>query len=52
MCNSKATEICPNQLADLLGILFTEDSLKIKNGLELVSGPHFSCNFLIEKIIL
>ena len=42
MCNSKAIKICPNQHADLHRILFTEDSLKIKKGLELVSRPHFS----------
>ena len=30
------------QHADLLRIGFTEDSLKIKKGLELVSRPHFS----------
>ena len=35
--NSKAFEICPNQHADLLRIVFTEDSLKIKKGLGLVS---------------
>ena len=52
MCNTKAIEICPNQHADLLEILFTEDSLKIKKGLELVSRPHFSYNFLIKKCIL
>ena len=51
MCNSKAIEICPNQHADLLGILFT-DSLKIEKGLELVYRPHFSYNFLIKKCIL
>ena len=49
MCNSKAITICPNQHADLLRILFTEDSLKIKKGLELVSTPNFSCDFLIRK---
>ena len=42
ICNSKAFEICPNQHADLLRIIFTEDSLKIKKGLGLVSRPHFS----------
>ena len=50
MCNSKATEIRPDQHADLLGILFTEDSLKIKKGLELVSRPHFSYNFLLKNV--
>ena len=42
ICNSKAFEICSNQHADLLRIVFIEDSLKIKKGLELVSRPHFS----------
>ena len=28
---------------------FTEDSLKFKNGLELVSRSHFSLNVLIHK---
>ena len=46
----KAIKICPNQHAELLGILFPEDSLKIKKGLELVSGPYYSYNFLIKKI--
>ena len=40
--NSKAFEICPNQHADLLRIVFTKDSLKIKRGLGLVFRPHFS----------
>ena len=40
--NSKAFKICPNQHADLLRIVFTKDSLKIKKGLGLVSRPHFS----------
>ena len=48
MCNSKAVEICPNRHADLLRFLFTEDYLKIKKGLKLVSWPHFSHNFLIK----
>ena len=43
-------KICPNQHAELLGMLFIEDSLKIKKGLELVSRPHFSYNFLIKKL--
>ena len=42
LCFSKTIEICPNQHADLLTFLFTEDSLKIKKGLELVSRSHFS----------
>ena len=52
MFNSKAIEICPNQHADLFRILFTENSWKIKKGLELASRLHFSNNFLIKKIIL
>ena len=50
MCNSKAIEINPNQHADLLRFLFTEDSLKIKKGLELVFRPHFPLNFMIKKL--
>ena len=46
ICNSKTIKICPNQHADLLRFLFTEDSLKIKYGLELVSWSYFSKNFL------
>ena len=49
ICNSKAVKICPNQYADLLRFLYTEDSLKIKKSLELVSRPHFSWDFLIKK---
>ena len=49
---SKAIKIGPNQHADLLRFLFTEDSLKIKKGLELVSRPHFSYNFFIKNFIL
>ena len=52
MCNSKAIEISPNQRAGLLRFLFTEDSLKIKKDLELVSRPHFPYNFMIKKVIL
>ena len=33
-------------------LFFTEDSLKIKKGLELVSRRHFSYNFLISFNIL
>ena len=40
-------KICPNQHADLVRFIFTEDPLKIEKGLELVSGPHFSKNFSI-----
>ena len=46
ICNSKAIEIIPNQHAGKSDqiqtrFLFTENSLKIKKGLELVSRPHF-----------
>ena len=41
-----------NQHADLLRFLFTEDSLEIKKGLELVSGTNFSQNFLTKNFIL
>ena len=34
---------------DILRFLFTEDSLKIKKGLEQVSGPYFLYNFLIKN---
>ena len=34
----------------VLRIPFPEDSLKIKQGLEIVSRPHFSYNFLIKKL--
>ena len=50
--NSKGFEICSNQHVDLYGIAFTEDSLKIKKGLELVSRPHFPNNFSIKNFIL
>ena len=33
---------------DLLRLLFTEDSLKIKKGLEPASRPYFSYKFLIK----
>ena len=42
MCISKTIKIYPNQHADLLRFLFTEDFLKIKKGLELVFRSHFS----------
>ena len=42
ICNRKAFEICSNQHPDLLRIVLTEDSLKLKKGLELVFRPHFS----------
>ena len=44
--NYKTIKICPNQLADFLRFHFSEDSLKIKMGLELVSRPYFLDNFL------
>ena len=50
ICNSKAIEICPNRDADFLRFLFTEDSLKIKKGLELVSRSHLLQNFMIKKL--
>ena len=40
--------MCPNQFVDLLRFLFTGDSLKIKESLELLSIPQFSENFLIK----
>ena len=45
---NKAIEISPNQHAGLLRFLFTEDTLKIEKGLELVSRPHFSENFMTK----
>ena len=42
MCYNKAIKISPNQYAGLLRFLFTEDSLKITKGLELVSRSQFS----------
>ena len=42
-------EISSNQHTDLLRFLLTEDSLKNKKGLELVSKSHFSKNLLIYK---
>ena len=41
-------DICPNLHTDLLRILFTENSLKMRKGLELFSRPHFSYIFLIK----
>ena len=49
--NSKAIKISPNQHAGLIRFLLTDDSLKIKKVLELVSRPNFSNNFLIKKFI-
>ena len=42
VCTSKTIKNRPNQLPDPLRFLFSEDSLKIKKGLELVSRPYFS----------
>ena len=39
--NGKVIKNIPNQLAGFLRFCFTEDSLKIKKGLKLVSRPHF-----------
>ena len=39
ICMTKTIKICPNQQTDLLAFLFTEDSVKIKKALELVSRP-------------
>ena len=52
MYNSKAIETCPNHYSDPLRILYTEDCLKIKKDLELVSRLHFSSNLLIKNFIL
>ena len=49
---AKTMKIRPNQHTDLLRLLFTGDSLKIKKTLKLVSKPHFSYNFLIQNFIL
>ena len=43
--NSKTIKICPNQLADHLRFLSTEDSLKIKKGLELFFLKFFDKKF-------
>ena len=48
ICNSKTIKICPNRHADLLRFLFTEDSLKTRKGLELISGN----NFLVKGFLL
>ena len=48
----KPIKICPNQHIDLFRFHFTEDSLKIKKGLEIVSRSHFLLNFLIELLLL
>ena len=37
--------------SDLFLFLFIEDHLKIQKGLELVSTPHFSYNFLIKNFL-
>ena len=41
-CISKTIKISPNWHTGLLRFFFTEDSLKIKKNLELVSRPHVS----------
>ena len=41
ICISKTTRICQNQQADFVRFLFKEDSLEIKNDLELVSRSNF-----------
>ena len=51
MCNSKTIKIYPNQHADPLRFLFTEDSLKFKKDLELVSRSQFRYNFLINFFV-
>ena len=50
--NSKTAKICPNQHAELIRLLFKEDSIKIKKGLELVSSSHFALNFVIKSLLL
>ena len=50
MCNKKTIEISQNQHGDLLRFLFTEDSLKLKKDLELVSRQNFPQNFMIKKV--
>ena len=52
ICNCKAIKVSPNQYAGLLRLLFIEDSIKIKKGLDLVPRPQFSYNFLIKHFIL
>ena len=49
---AKTIKICLNQHPDLLIFLFTEDSLKIKKGLELIFRSHFALNFLIKSFLL
>ena len=48
ICISRTIKISSNQHIGLLRFLFTENSLKIKKGLELVPRPHFSYNFFIN----
>ena len=54
ICNSKTIKIYQNQHADFQhAFLFTEDSLKIRKGLKLVSRPYFSfLFFFLIKIFL
>ena len=42
MWQKKTIKICPSQHIDLFRCLFTKNSLKIKNGLEIVFRSHFS----------
>ena len=49
ICNSKAFEICSNQYADFLRIIFTGDSLKIKKGLEISFQATFFIEFFDKK---
>ena len=48
--NSKTIIFSPNQHAGLCRFLITENSLKIKKGLELVTSLHFSYNFFDKRI--
>ena len=45
ICISKAIKICPNHHIDLLRFQLTQDSLKIKKDLEIVSRPCFHWYF-------
>ena len=48
----KTIKLCPDLHTHFLRFLFIENYLKIKKGLEPVSRPYFSLNFLIKKFIL
>ena len=52
LCNSKAIEISPNQHADLLRFLFTEDSLNNKKGPRTSFQTTFSKKFYDKKSYL